>query len=76
MHKCLVVQIIQVSLLPCLHSIFMSKVMGFVMGIVVGVGVGLMVGRDGECIQACLEVISLTSHLLFMSFKTYVAYYI
>ena len=50
--------------------------MGFVMGIVVGVGVGLMVGRDGEHIQACLQVISLTVHLLFMSFKTYVAYYI
>ena len=76
MYTCLVVKIIQVLLSPWLHSMFMSKVMGFVMGIVVGVGVGLMVGRDGECIQACLEVIYLTDHLLFMSFKTYVAYYI
>ena len=52
MHTCLVVQIIQVSLLPWLHSILMSKVMGFLMGIIVKVGVRLMVGRDGEHIQA------------------------
>ena len=59
MHKFLFVKIIQVLLLPCLNSIFMSKVMGFVISIVVSVGVGLMVGRDGECIQACFKVISL-----------------
>ena len=52
MHICLVVKIIQVSLLLWLHSILMSKVMGFVMSIIVGVVVRLMVGRYVDHIQA------------------------